>query len=280
MDLGQDVTNITANISAKMGMQSIKLAGELAKQVLLLLLEKQKEHQKTQIGEIPLKKLLKSGEELQTIKISKENLEMFQQRAKELGVSFAGITSQEGKEARVIFKSIQINLVKEIMKDLIEEKSKINEAIQSKDKLISALDRVVDIQKLDEDVYRHEIKDIDIEKVKFIAQKLNQQGIQSDVSVKAIKDNLETVEKEAVATVSFNVPSKDRDKASEIINELKEKTLEELKEIVVEAKEENKDKEKTLDEVIKDATDKANARAEESAGEKNKSKVRTQHEER
>lgn len=279
MDLGQDVTNITANLSAKIGMQTVKLAGELAKQFLLLLLEKQKERQKTQAGEVPLKRLFKSGEELQTIKIHRSNLEVFRQEAQALGIPYAGILDKEGEEVRIIFKSIQTNLVTQVMKDFVEKSLNRSEATNSKDMLMSALDKVVDIPKLDEDIYRHEVKDIPMEKVKPIVENLKQQGIVSDIAVKAISDNMETGEKDAAATVTFNVAGKDKEKASEIINELKDKTLEELKDIIAEDKE-SKSKDKTLDEVIKDATDKANERAQDAGEQKNKSKVRSNHEER
>lgn len=271
MDLGADVTNITVNLSAKVGVEGLKIAGDLAKQILLIILEKQKESQKSKTGIVALKTLLKSGEELQTVKINKSNLENFKQRAKELGITFAGISSQESNETRIIFKSIQMNLVKEIMKDMIQEKTKETEKLKTDNKVFDAINRI-DIPDLNEEekIYRHEVKNISLEKIKFISDKLKGSGIESDVSVKQISDDLETGEKEAAATIDFKVAAKDKDRAIEIIEELKEKSIEELKECV---------NNKSLDEVIEDATQKSMLSSQDT-NEHKREKVRAQHQER
>ena len=113
--------------------QGFKLGGEIAKGVLLLTLQKVKENKENKVGIQSLKALLKSKEELSIISLKKENLEAFKIRAKELRFTFATVSSPNSDMVKVMYKSRQVNQIKECLTEMLEhEKANKLDEVQEK----------------------------------------------------------------------------------------------------------------------------------------------------
>ena len=114
------ISNQTIHIASKVLETGAKIGGEIAKTVLLTALEKVKETKENKTGLTTLKNLLKSKEELGVIKINKDNLQEFKEKAKSLGVAFASIGSQDSNEVKIMYKTRQTNQVKECLMEMLE----------------------------------------------------------------------------------------------------------------------------------------------------------------
>lgn len=276
--LDQDITNLTANLAVKTGEETIKVTGKLALEMLMLLANKLKEREENKIGLMALKKLQKSGEELQIIKLEESHLEKFNELAKKYRIPFAAIT-QDG-QSRVFIKSSSVPLATEIMKEILKD---------TKENKI----KNVDIDKLnfkevgEEKEYIRCLFNGDLEKSRLINKIFKAQSIKAEMLV----DDYD--EKTGEGNIFFKVKNEDAEKIEEALEIAKGSTIEELNEElkaleIKKSKDEvikNSDivKRKKLDEVIEEAKDVVDKECNEvsNSKERNKHKKdRSQHEER
>lgn len=270
IDLGNDASNIITKASMELGISGVKLTGKLAFKLLELYLEKSKDNLKFASGLMDLDKLIKSGEELQTVKLSNGRLDEFKDKAEQFKIAYAVVPDEI--KSTIIFKASQVPFINNIMKEFVD-KEKLEQVGQEKiDEVYKLFKDHIDIPEVGETVYRHEIE-VDKDKVKPMNEILEKSGFKNDISLSDMNGDK--------ATVQFKVPEEQKDKAVALIDQLKEKGLEELlklskeldsidkqkqnkevkkndnKEKVSKVKNEGKskadDKSKSLDEVIKDA---------------------------
>ncbi|WP_455938528.1 hypothetical protein [Gemella morbillorum] len=223
VNLDQDVTNLTAQLAAKAGMEAIKIGGKIAKEILALILEKVKESQQNKSGLMSLKKLAKSGEELHVLKLNEEHLKEFQELAKDYNIGYAAIT-RDG-QSRIFIKESQLELVKSVMQDILDRQKQAEQQQKLEEEMYKQLDEMDFKEVGEESEFARSSIDIEIDKIGSMHEHLKQQGIENDVIITDLKDN-------DIVTAEFKIKNEDRDKAEKIINDLKDKTLEEIKEII------------------------------------------------
>ncbi|MBY7009326.1 DUF3801 domain-containing protein [Clostridium botulinum] len=261
VNLDQDVANLTAQLTAKSGVEGIKITGKLAKELLNCILEVIKENTKNRTGVMSLKKLVKSNEELQVLKLDKRHLEEFEKRAKDHRIGYAVLNHEEDAEVKIFLKSSQIEIVKSVMEDILKleklRKAEMEEKISEK-KALESLDKL-DFKEVGEEysLYRHKVENLNVEKIKYIKQNLEAQNIKSDVSIEEYSKEFNTNPDELIATLQFKVAVPQKDKAVKIIDALKDKSLEELKELSKKLAETNKENKSIVD-IIQDKKDELN----------------------
>lgn len=129
MNLGGDTAQIMTACAVEVGKDSAKgitkIGGELLKYLLAGLLKKATEKMNT--GEINMKKLLKSGEELEMININRNDAKIFTSKAKKLGLTFSCFDKKDKSgdgEVTYAFKASDVGIVKKILEKMEEEKLK------------------------------------------------------------------------------------------------------------------------------------------------------------
>lgn len=235
-NLEADATNRMINLGVEMMSAGFKLGGGLAKEVLLATLEKIKENDANKIGLTSLKGLLKSKEELNVVNLSKEHLDFFKRESKKLGIGFSSVTSKDNDMAKIIYKTKDVNLVKNLMAEILEKTKTEKDANNlTEDKLFGILDKI-DFKGNDENIHRYLIPSIEREKASAIKDLLLISGIKNDIVINSIGEN-------NILNVDYKVDLSDKDKTIEIIDSCKGRSIEDIvREINEKSKVKNKDK--------------------------------------
>ena len=215
------ISNQTIHIASKVLETGAKIGEELAKAVLLTALEKVKETKENKTGLTTLKNLLKSKEELGVIKINKDNLQEFKEKAKSLGVAFASIGSQDSNEVKIMYKTRQTNQVKECLMEMLEHEqaNKLDE-IQEKS-VYDSIDKNMDFPSPDDRLYRHTVDNMTNEKSTMLSDLLKRNGINNDISIIGINED-------DTFKINFITSEKNKDRVTEILEANKDKSIEEL----------------------------------------------------
>ena len=236
IDYGKDAANLVAQLSVEMGIESVKVTGKLASLMLKLILEKVKDGQKYAAGLVELDKLIKTDEPLTTFKLKNEMVDQFKDKADKFKLMYSIIPNE--KDSTVIFKTSQVEFVNEIAKDLIE-KSEVGKSSKSfeysNEEILKIINEFIDIPEINEkeNLYRHEVKDLEINKAKPINDILTIAGLDTQISISDLnKDDRN------LATIQFKSPIEYKENTIGLVEKLKEKSLAELKSII---KELNKD---------------------------------------
>lgn len=236
IDYGKDAANLVAQLSVEMGIESVKVTGKLASLMLKLILEKVKDGQKYAAGLVELDKLIKTDEPLTTFKLKNEMVDQFKDKADKFKLMYSIIPNE--KDSTVIFKTSQVEFVNEIAKDLIE-KSEVGKSGKSfeysNEEILKIINEFIDIPEINEkeNLYRHEVKDLEINKAKPINDILTIAGLDTQISISDLnKDDRN------LATIQFKSPIEYKENTIGLVEKLKEKSLAELKSII---KELNKD---------------------------------------
>ena len=205
------ISNQTIHIASKVLETGVKIGEELAKAVLLTALEKVKETKENKTGLTTLKNLLKSKEELGVIKINKDNLQEFKEKAKSLGVAFASIGSQDSNEVKIMYKTRQTNQVKECLMEMLEHEqaNKLDE-IQEKE-AYDSINKYLDFPGVNDGYYRQEIKNTTNEESNKLSEDLKAKGIENDIVVTRVNDD-------NTFNIILRINEKEKDKVKDIIN--------------------------------------------------------------
>lgn len=123
-DTGGELANIVAHVGADLGKETAKATGEIAKNLLLMLIKNQQEKARVKAGKTNLQRLLKSGEEIKMADLSEQDLHEFDKKAKSYGITYA-VISEEGKDGHtVLYKVSEEERVKKVLEDILEKKIK------------------------------------------------------------------------------------------------------------------------------------------------------------
>lgn len=220
-NLEGDATNKMVNLGVDLMNSGFKLGGTLAKETLLIVLEKVKETKENKIGLTSVKKLLKSKDELSVVNLGKEHLDFFKREAKRLGVGFASVGDKEADSVKIIYKTKDVNIIKNIMQDILAKAKAESVKEEINDKGLFNLLNKIDFKEHDEKAYRHEVSNIDKNKALAIKDLLLLKGINNDAVVKNVQDN-------GKLTLDYKVNEADKEKAIDIIDKNKDKTIEEI----------------------------------------------------
>lgn len=248
------ISNQTIHIASKVLETGAKIGGEIAKTVLLTALEKVKETKENKTGLTTLKNLLKSKEELGVIKINKDNLQEFKEKAKSLGIAFASIGSQDSNEVKIMYKTRQTNQVKECLMEMLEHEkankldeiqenntmnyqNKNNESANKLDDIqekeaYDSINKHLDFPGVYDGYTRHKISNINNEKATALSELLKKQGVENDIIVLSVNNN-------NTFNVSFRFKEKDKQKAIGIIADNKYKSIGELNKLIGEPRKES-----------------------------------------
>lgn len=227
------ISNQTIHIASKVLETGAKIGGEIAKTVLLTALEKVKETKENKTGLTTLKNLLKSKEELGVIKINKDNLQEFKEKAKSLGVAFASIGSQDSNEVKIMYKTRQTNQVKECLMEMLEHEkankldeiqenntmnyqNKNNESANKLDDIqekeaYDSINNHLDFPGVNDGYYRQEIKNTTNEESNKLSEDLKAKGIENDIVVTRVNDD-------NTFNILLRINEKEKDKVKDIIN--------------------------------------------------------------
>ena len=227
------ISNQTIHIASKVLETGAKIGEELAKAVLLTALEKVKETKENKTGLTTLKNLLKSKEELGVIKINKDNLQEFKEKAKSLGVAFASIGSQDSNEVKIMYKTRQTNQVKECLMEMLEHEqankldeiqenntmnyqNKNNESANKLDEIqekeaYDSINKYLDFPGVNDGYYRQEFKNTTNEESNKLSEDLKAKGIENDIVVTRVNDD-------NTFNIILRVNEKEKDKVKDIIN--------------------------------------------------------------
>lgn len=216
IDLGNDASNIITKASMELGINGMKMTGQLAIEVLKLMLEKAKDNQKFASGLMDLEKLIKTGDELQTVKLSSSRLEDFKVRAEQFKIAYAVVPDE--LNSTIIFKASQVHFINNIMKEFVDKENLEKVAKEQANEIYKLFKDYIDIPEMNENktLYRHEVE-LDNNKVKPIKDILEQKGIKSDIAISALD--------ETKATVQFKVPVDQKERTVALVEELKEQEL-------------------------------------------------------
>lgn len=220
-NLEGDATNKMVNLGVDLVNSGFKLGGTLAKETLLIVLEKVKETKENKVGLTSVKKLLKSKDELSVVNLGKEHLDFFKREAKRLGVGFASVGDKETDSIKIIYKTKDVNIIKNIMQDILDKTKAESVKEEINDKGLFNLLNKIDFKEHDEKAYRHEVGNIDKNKALAIKDLLLRKGINNDAVVKNVQDN-------GKLTLDYKVNEADKEKAIDIIDKNKDKTIEEI----------------------------------------------------
>lgn len=128
MNTGGDLANIVANVTADVGKEAVKASGEVAKAILLMLINNARERsQRVKAGETTLQKLLDSGEEIRMADLSKKDLNEFIKKSKLWGISYAVISEDNKDTYSVLFKASEQERVLKVLENILEVKMMENE---------------------------------------------------------------------------------------------------------------------------------------------------------
>lgn len=119
MDLGTDVANVATRVGTELSKEAAKMTNETMKQLLLYLIQKAKEGG-NKAGEVSLKKLRESNEEIKVFDLPKDQMNDFIVEAKFYGVTFSALEENADNYA-ILYKSSEEARIKRILKNLIEQ---------------------------------------------------------------------------------------------------------------------------------------------------------------
>ena len=214
----------TVNPMLNIGMYAVntgfKVGGEVAKTMLLVALEKVKETKENKVGLTSLKNLAKSKDELNILSIKKENLDYFKKQCKKVGIPF-GAVKGDGENVKILYKTKDVNLVKDILTDLLQQE-KANKLDEFQEKSVyDSISNNMDFKAIDDGFYRQEVKGTTNEKATAISDILRANNIDNDIVVGGVNED-------NTFNIHYKINEKDKDKAIEIINTNKDKSIEEI----------------------------------------------------
>lgn len=214
----------TVNPMLNIGMQAVnvgfKVGGEVAKALLLAALEKIKETKENKVGLTSLKNLAKSKDELNILSIKKENLDYFKKQCKKVSIPFAAVKG-DGDNVKVLYKSKDVNMVKDILTDLLKQE-KANKLDEFQEKTVyDFMTNNMDFKSMDDNFHREEVKGTTNEKATAIGDILRANNIDNDIVVTGVNED-------NTFNIHYKIDEKDKDKAVEIINANKDKSIEEI----------------------------------------------------
>lgn len=263
--LDQDITNLTANLAARTGEETVKVSGKLALKLLLVIAKKLEQTEENKKGIVSLKRLQKSGEELQVVKLNVKHLKKFNELSKKYRIPYAAITQED--QSRIFIKSSNVGLVNEMLKDILKDAKENSIKDVSIDKLnFQATNE-------NEKFFRYSMEKIKIEKAVLISKILNLVEVKNEMLIK------DFLEEKNESSIELKISNEMREKAKEEIKLLEGKSKEELMAIYkVSKKELEKNEKRKLDEVIEEA--KNGNIASKTPEKKEHKKQRVLHEER
>lgn len=214
----------TVNPMLNIGMYAVntgfKVGGEVAKTMLLVALEKVKETKENKVGLTSLKNLAKSKDELNILSIKKENLDYFKNQCKKVGIPF-GAVKGDGENVKILYKTKDVNLVKDILTDLLQQE-KANKLDEFQEKAVyDSISNNMDFKAIDDGFHREEVKGTANEKATAIGDILRANNIDNDIVVTGVNED-------NTFNIHYKINEKDKDKAIEIINANKDKSIEEI----------------------------------------------------
>lgn len=196
-----------------------KLGDKLAKMVLKVAVNRIKENQQNKVGLTSLKKLVNSKEKISLVRLNKTELEAFKEKAKELRITFASVGSKDSDELKILFKSKQEDLVKEVLKDMQEKANKLDYVEEKKTYDFMAN---LDFKEIGENLYRHE-EVMNTDQITSMKEELAKKGIDAEVVIKDVVDNDKF-------KVDFKINHKDREKVKKPLDLLIDKAITKTKE--------------------------------------------------
>lgn len=105
MNTGGDAADQVVRMTLEGSEVALKISGEAAKNIAILLVAALKEEEKTH-GKARLGTMLKSGKELKVFSIRKKDLETFSKQAKNYGVLYCVLKDKSGKDENAIIDVI------------------------------------------------------------------------------------------------------------------------------------------------------------------------------
>lgn len=134
MNTGGEVAGIVAGMYADLGKKGIEISSKLASYLLLSILKGIEGKMNT--GQISMKKLLESGEELKQIKLNEKDRLQFVSKAQKAGLTFALLDEKADKNGMttIFFKAKDIEIVEALLKEM--ETDKLNGIEEKLDKSI------------------------------------------------------------------------------------------------------------------------------------------------
>lgn len=144
MNTGGETANILMAFIAEIGKDHLRIGGELLKYLLVDYLKNSKS---LNAGEVNMKKMLESGEEIKTLDLNVKDAEMFAEMAKEIGITFAFF--QKGEEEHTIAYLVkEAELVNKLLDNIKKGKIKnINEVKNAMDEYRVGSDRTFIVNK-------------------------------------------------------------------------------------------------------------------------------------
>lgn len=130
MNTGGETANILMAFGAEVSKEGLKNGVEFLKFLILNAISRKGKSLNS--GEINMKSLIQSGEELGTLDINKEDAASFASKAKKAGISF-GVFQKGEKQETIAFMKKDSELVNKLLEKILEEKAQgINEMVDSK----------------------------------------------------------------------------------------------------------------------------------------------------
>ncbi len=123
MNTGGEVAGIVAGMYADLGKKGIEISSKLASYLLLAILKGIEGQMNT--GQISMKKLLESGEELKQIKLNERDRLQFVAKAQNAGLTFALLDEKADKNGMttIFFKAKDIEIVEALLKEMNIDKA-------------------------------------------------------------------------------------------------------------------------------------------------------------
>ena len=134
MNTGGEVAGIVAGMYADLGKKGIEIGSKLSSYLLLAIIRGIEGRMNT--GQISMKKLLESGEELKQIKLNERDKLQFVAKAQNAGLTFALLDEKADKNGMttIFFKAKDIEIVEALLKEM--ETDKLNGIEEKLDKSI------------------------------------------------------------------------------------------------------------------------------------------------
>lgn len=117
-EIGGDVSTLVVRASTDLTKEAAKMTNESVKQFLLYMIQKSKE-QSDRAGEIALKRLIKSNDEIKLFDLEQKQLKAFSELAKKYEVTYAVVEDQ--KHYSVFYKQSDEARVKMVLEKLLEQ---------------------------------------------------------------------------------------------------------------------------------------------------------------
>lgn len=220
--VGDDAANKLINLSIELGRVGIAAGGQLAKEILLAVLQKVKETEENRTGLMSAKKLLKSKDELAVVDLAKEHLPIFKSLAREMNIPHSIITSKGSNEAKIMYKAKDVEIMKNIMQTILKDvKDKSEKDNLDLKEIFDMLKNVIFKNPNDDKNMFYETKLNSQEKALALKELLKVSNIKSQVI-------LNNIDKNGRYEVEYMFDEKDKDKATEILDVYKKKTLKEI----------------------------------------------------